>query len=77
MDDWLARRGQDEGGDLEDVEGYEKVLDVYCCEVLVGMGLWEYAGEFLEYESEMRVERREVLFFFFAHFVLMNDIYDD
>jgi hypothetical protein len=57
IEDWLARRGQ---ADEEDTEGYEKVLEMYSLHVLPRLRQWEYAEEFLEYESELQPERREV-----------------
>jgi hypothetical protein len=57
IEDWLARRGQT---DDRDTEGYEKVLEMYCLHVLPRLTEWEYADEFLQYESELIPERREV-----------------
>lgn len=41
-------------------EGYEKVLDVYCLQVLPRLGDWDYAMEFLRYEPELSLEKRKV-----------------
>jgi hypothetical protein len=43
-------------------EGYEKVLDVYCLQVLPRLGEWDYAMEFLKYEPELSLEKRKVRF---------------
>jgi hypothetical protein len=59
IEDWLARRGHVEEM-LEDQEGYENVLELFCCEVLPVLDQWDYAKEFLEYESQMSQEKREV-----------------
>lgn len=42
------------------IEGYEKILDVYCLQVLPRLGEWEYAMEFLKYEPELSVDKRKV-----------------
>jgi hypothetical protein len=52
-EEWLAARRQ---GD--DEEGYEKILEMYCCHVLPRLGLWDEAREFLEYEVELPADRR-------------------
>jgi hypothetical protein len=66
VEEWLARRGQVEEV-LADVDGYEKVVEVYCCEVLPRLELWDYAAEFLAGEQEIRVWRREVCVPFRSH----------
>lgn len=64
IDDWLATRGQAQAGEEvanpEALEGYEKVLEMYCLHVLPRLGEWEYANEFLSYERELPQARREV-----------------
>ncbi|KDQ57137.1 hypothetical protein JAAARDRAFT_157256 [Jaapia argillacea MUCL 33604] len=55
IDDWLARRGEG----LKDEDGYEKVLEVYCLHVLPRLGEWEYAKDFLQFENELPIEKRE------------------
>jgi hypothetical protein len=59
VEDWLAKRGQ-EDGPQEDGDGYEKVLDLYCSHVLPRLEEWDYAREFLHYESELPQEKRDV-----------------
>ncbi|KAF9533912.1 hypothetical protein CPB83DRAFT_804910 [Crepidotus variabilis] len=63
IEDWLSRReprdfldGKEDGED-----GYEKVLELYCLHVLPKLEQWEYAKEFLEYESELPSQRRQHL----------------
>ncbi|KAF9446835.1 hypothetical protein P691DRAFT_803381, partial [Macrolepiota fuliginosa MF-IS2] len=61
IEDWLARRdpmpiAADEGPD-----GYAKILDLYCLHVLPKLQQWDYASEFLEYESELSPKSRERL----------------
>jgi len=65
IEDWLARRepydsssGQSQGNISGD--GYDKVLELYCLHILPKLGQWDYTKEFLEYESELPVRRREV-----------------
>ena len=41
-------------------DGYEKVLEVYILNILPALGEWAYARQFLEYETELPVESREV-----------------
>jgi hypothetical protein len=41
-------------------DGYEKVLEVYCLSILPALGEWAYARQFLQYETELPVQRREV-----------------
>ncbi|KAJ4479176.1 hypothetical protein J3R30DRAFT_2728210 [Lentinula aciculospora] len=43
-----------EGGD-----GYSKILELYCLQVLPKLEQWEYATEFLEYENELDSKVRE------------------
>ncbi|KAF5340868.1 hypothetical protein D9758_012203 [Tetrapyrgos nigripes] len=45
----------------EENGGYEKVIELYCIHVLPKLEQWDYAKEFLEYESEMSVNTRENL----------------
>jgi hypothetical protein len=63
IEDWLARRDpavvtlDDES---EHESGYSKILDLYCLHVLPKLQQWDYALEFLEYESELSPRSREV-----------------
>ena len=43
-------------------EGYEKTLELYILHMVPKLEQWEYAREFLEYESELTSQRREVKF---------------
>lgn len=63
IEDWLARREPHHSLDGQagpELDHYVKVLDLYCLHILPRLELWEYAKEFLEYESEMPSLRREV-----------------
>ncbi|KAF9059377.1 hypothetical protein BDP27DRAFT_1341542 [Rhodocollybia butyracea] len=42
-------------------DGYSKILELYCIQVLPKLEQWEYATEFLEYESELDPEARDNL----------------
>lgn len=70
IEDWLAER-QRRREELQyslmredvpelDKEGYEKVLDLYCLHVLPRLHDWEYARDFLAYESELEPTFRQV-----------------
>lgn len=59
IEDWLAKRGQFSEYN-SDIEGYEKVLDIYCLHVLPRLEEWDYAKEFLQYESELPHGNRNV-----------------
>ncbi|EIM91475.1 uncharacterized protein STEHIDRAFT_50066 [Stereum hirsutum FP-91666 SS1] len=62
IEEWLARRGSVDLVPTGPVEkdGYEKVLEVYCLNVLPVLEEWDYAVEFLEYEGELAPERKQV-----------------
>lgn len=62
IEQWLARRGSVNLGltGQADKDGYEKVLEVYCLNVLPVLEEWDYAVEFLEYEGELVLERKQV-----------------
>lgn len=65
IEDWLARREYPDSltrSDSDNGDGYEKVLELYCLQVLPKLEQWDYANEFLEYESELVHETREVHF---------------
>lgn len=66
IDDWLANRdplgsgaGKDGAVRIEEQEGYEKVVEVYCLHVLPRLNEWDYAKEFLDTEMEMSPIKRE------------------
>ncbi|OCB84667.1 hypothetical protein A7U60_g8187 [Sanghuangporus baumii] len=52
IEDWLAQRGSVDSR-RSDAKGYERILELYCLHVLPRLHEWEYAQEFLEYESEL------------------------
>ncbi|KAF9036220.1 hypothetical protein BJ165DRAFT_1507290 [Panaeolus papilionaceus] len=64
VEDWLARREPrytlDSTQGTEGM-GYDKVLELYTLHILPRLEQWDYAKEFLEYENELPVHRREAL----------------
>lgn len=62
IESWLALREPYDSSNTRTrgTDGYDKVLELYCLHVLPKLGLWDYVKEFLEYESELSVKRREV-----------------
>ncbi|KAJ3755889.1 hypothetical protein EV360DRAFT_48914 [Lentinula raphanica] len=62
IEDWLASRDspKDGIGIGDGHDGYSKVLELYCLQVLPKIEQWDYATEFLEYESELTPEVRHV-----------------
>lgn len=59
IEEWLARRGQVDQAQTEGEGGYERVVELYTLHVLPRLKEWDYAREFLRYESELPRERRE------------------
>lgn len=60
IEDWLSRRhSSHEAPDYQE-GGYNKVLELYCLQVLPKLEQWDYAFDFLEYEQELSKESREV-----------------
>lgn len=64
IEDWLACREPNYSLEPQESEGdgYAKVLDLYCLQVLPKLEQWDYAKEFLDYESELPTQHREVPF---------------
>lgn len=67
IENWLSCRNRsgydtfkEEKQANEDTEGYEKVLEMYCLHVLPRLDDWDYAREFLRYESDLPPSRRTV-----------------
>lgn len=60
IEDWLSKRDVPSGQDTESSGVYEKVLELYCLQILPKLEQWDYALEFLEYERELPVKSREV-----------------
>jgi len=68
IEDWLACREPHYSLEPQESEGdgYAKVLDLYCLQVLPKLEQWDYAKEFLDYECELPTHHREVLFSFIS-----------
>lgn len=66
IEEWLARRdisafhGDIRPDALGEGDGYDKVLELYCLQILPRLGQLDYAEEFLSYESELLPNIREV-----------------
>lgn len=61
VEDWLAKRDpSSSNGDDDGMKMYQKVLDMYCLHILPRLEEWDYAKEFLEYESELPPDKRQV-----------------
>ena len=67
IEDWLARREPHYSLEQRSPEkpesgvgGYEKTLELYTLHILPKLEQWDYAKEFLEYESELTSQQREV-----------------
>ena len=45
-----------------DGDNYEKVLDTYCLQILPNLEQWDYAHEFLEHETELPHDARQVCY---------------
>lgn len=58
IEDWLARRSL--SNSAEDLEGYAKVLELYCLQILPRLEEWDYASDFLQYERELPQDTRDV-----------------
>ena len=59
VEDWLSGRGDPEGV-LEGDDGYEKIVELYCHHLLPRLGEWDLAAEFLQYEGELDVAKKQV-----------------
>ncbi|KAJ6593605.1 hypothetical protein B0H19DRAFT_1215590 [Mycena capillaripes] len=58
IEDWLASRDNSLLSKEED-SNYRKAVEAYCLYVLPKLEQWEYASEFLDYESELPHDARE------------------
>ncbi|GLB40267.1 hypothetical protein LshimejAT787_0801380 [Lyophyllum shimeji] len=64
IEEWLSWRdvpfpGPQDGETT--ASGYEKVLELYCLQILPKLEQWDYAREFLEYEGELCASVQECL----------------
>lgn len=60
IEDWLAQRRHPLESQGSDPEGYVRIVELFCLQVLPRLHDWEYAEEFLEYERELPLETRQV-----------------
>ena len=73
IEDWLARRPHyslERSPEKLEGGGYEKTLELYTLHILPKLEQWDYAKEFLEYESELTSQRREVKFFMLENLLI-------
>ncbi|KAH0585342.1 hypothetical protein J132_09119 [Termitomyces sp. J132] len=62
VEDWLSKRDVAPAEqDTESSSVYEKVLELYCLQILPKLEQWAYAQDFLEYERELPASSREKL----------------
>ncbi|KAF7321473.1 hypothetical protein MKEN_00668000 [Mycena kentingensis (nom. inval.)] len=63
VEDWLATRAYlslpSSSADDEERSNYRKVVEAYCLHILPKLEQWDYAKEFLDYESELARDARE------------------
>lgn len=59
VEDWLSGRGDQEGVSNEG-GGYEKIVELYCHHLLPRLGEWDLAADFLQYEGELDVVKKQV-----------------
>jgi hypothetical protein len=59
VEDWLSGRGDPEGV-VEGDDGYEKIIELYCLHLLPRLEEWGLAAEFLQYEGELDIAKKQV-----------------
>ena len=59
VEDWLSGRGDPEGV-LDGGDGYEKIIELYCLNLLPRLEEWDLAADFLQYEGELDVNEKQV-----------------
>lgn len=63
---WLSKRESPlvlnsiPSGQDSDEDGYEKVVEIYTLHILPKLEQWQYAKEFLQFESDLPEHTREV-----------------
>jgi len=62
VEDWLSGRDDPESV-LEGDDGYEKIIELYCLHLLPRLEEWDLAAEFLKYEGELDVAKKQVRLF--------------
>ncbi|CAK5265602.1 unnamed protein product [Mycena citricolor] len=59
IEDWLASRQYAVVSEKDADDGYQKAVEAYCLHILPKLEQWEYAKEFLDYESELAPDVRK------------------
>lgn len=60
IEEWLAHRHGRLSSNHTHHDAYKKILAIYCLQILPALEQWDYAKEFLDYESELSPRSREV-----------------
>ena len=60
VEDWLSGRGDPEEGGPDDKGGYEKIIELYCLQLLPRLEEWDLAADFLQYEGELDMAKKQV-----------------
>ncbi|KAK0480110.1 hypothetical protein IW261DRAFT_1563796 [Armillaria novae-zelandiae] len=61
IEEWLAHRHGRLSSNHTHHDAYKKFLAIYCLQILPALEQWDYAKEFLDYESELSPRSREYL----------------
>ncbi|KAK0469577.1 uncharacterized protein EV420DRAFT_1495454 [Desarmillaria tabescens] len=61
IEEWLAHRHGRLSSNHTHHDAYKKILAIYCLQILPALEQWDYAKEFLDYESELSPRSREYL----------------
>ncbi|KAK0193977.1 hypothetical protein F5146DRAFT_1183310 [Armillaria mellea] len=61
IEEWLAHRHGRLSSNHSHHDAYKKILAIYCLQILPALEQWDYAKEFLDYESELSPKSREYL----------------
>ena len=59
IEDWLSVRDDPEVA-IERGDGYDKIIELYCLHLLPRLEEWDLAAEFLQYEGELDVAKKQV-----------------
>jgi hypothetical protein len=73
VEDWLSGRGDPEDAGSEDGDGYEKIIEFYCLHLLPRLEEWDLAADFLQYEGELSIDKKQVRLFI-SFRVLANNL---
>lgn len=60
VEDWLSGRGDPQERGVNEEDGYEKIIELYCIHLLPRLDEWHTAAEFLQYEGELNTATKQV-----------------